>query len=137
MSVGMLDEREWLAAKGLAKPNTRGRFSNDAKEALAKARAEGVEFIDKKAGGQVVTTVTIDENGKQVEEKKQVDPFAPHLPASRTGMLDFVGKGGKKHSVNATEACHACNFSFGWCKCDVPTKSFWRTGEILRLASRV
>ncbi len=35
----MKTKREWLAEKGLAKPNTRGKFSTEAKNALAEEEA--------------------------------------------------------------------------------------------------
>ena len=42
----MTTRREWLAERGLARPNSRGRFSKDATEALNKAVASGVVFDD-------------------------------------------------------------------------------------------
>lgn len=131
-----VDKRTWLAERGLAKAGTRGKFSNAAKEALAEAEKNGIIFIDKKASANVTTIVTFD-GDKRIEERRQVDPFAPHAPASRTGMLDFVGPRGKKMKVNATEACINCLFSFGWCKCNVPQFRYWEDGTIFSLAARV
>lgn len=133
----MIDKRTWLAERDLAKAGTRGKFSNAAKEALAKAEAEGIVFIDRKAAATLVTTVTVKDNGERVEEKKQVNPFAPHPPATRSGMLEFVGPYNRKISVNSTEACEQCRYSFGWCKCNVPTFTYWKDGKTYSLSARV
>lgn len=42
----MITKRQWLAERGLAKPEGRGRFSTEAMAALEKAISEGVEFSD-------------------------------------------------------------------------------------------
>lgn len=132
----MIDKRTWLAERGLAKAGTRGKFSNAAKEALAEAEKNGVVFIDKKAAATVATVVTFD-GDKRVEEKRHVDPFAPHSPATRTGMLEFVGPRNKKMQVNASEACIHCMYSFGWCKCNIPQFRYWKNAEVFSLAARV
>jgi hypothetical protein len=51
--------REYAASLGLAKPNTRGRLSKEAHEAIAKAEAEGMVFTDqpKAKGGLVIEPV--------------------------------------------------------------------------------
>jgi hypothetical protein len=129
-----VDKREWLAARGLAKAGTRGKFSNAAKEALAEAEKNGTLFIDKKT---IVTTVRTRVDGEIVEEKREFNPWAQHARPIREGMLDFVGKGRVKVKVNATEACHNCHYSFGWCHCDMPSFLYWKTGEVLRYAAYV
>lgn len=131
-----VDKRTWLAERGLAKAGTRGKFSNDAKAALLEAEKNGIVFIDKKAIANVTTVIKFD-GDKRIEERRQVDPFAPHAPATRTGMLEFVGPRNKKLQVNATEACIVCRYSFGWCKCNVPQFRYWKSGEVFSLAARV
>ena len=42
----MTTRREYAASLGLAKPNTRGRLSKEAHEAIAKAESEGMVFTD-------------------------------------------------------------------------------------------
>jgi len=42
----MATKREWLAAQGLAKPGTRGRFGKAAHEALEQAEKDGIVFDD-------------------------------------------------------------------------------------------
>lgn len=131
-----VDKRDWLVAKGLAKPG-RGKFSNAAKEALAEAERAGTRFIDK---GTTLSTVTvIDENGERQTERREVNQFAHHPEPIRTdARYTFVGEGTKKTrktlSVSVTEACAHCSYSLGWCYCEIPTFTYWKTGEVLRLA---
>lgn len=122
-----VDKREWLIAKGLAKPG-RGKFSNAAKEALAEAEKHGIAFVDKKAIVGPVKTVI---DGEIVEERREVNPFAHHAPAIREGYYTFTGKDGFTMQVNASEACNTCTFSLGWCYCSTPTFVYWKTGEVL------
>jgi hypothetical protein len=63
----MATKREYLVGLGLAKPG-RGRFSADAKAALAKAEAEGTVFSD----------------GKDASESPDSEPRAPR-PVSTKG----------------------------------------------------
>jgi len=63
----MATKREYLVGLGLAKPG-RGRFSADAKAALAKAESEGVTFSD----------------GKDASESPDSEPRAPR-PVSTKG----------------------------------------------------
>lgn len=130
-----VDKRDYLVNLGLAKPG-RGRFGREALDALAEAEKNGVVFVDKKA---IVTTVRVaDDKGNVTEEKRSYDPFAPHSPAIRTGLLTFVGQGKARErttmKVNATEACIHCQMSFGWCYCELPQFRFWKTGEVLTLS---
>jgi hypothetical protein len=131
----VLDAREWLAAKGLAKPGTRGRFSNAAKEALAAAAKDGLVFSTS-ATPTATVTVTAD-NGEKVTERREINIYAPHPPARRSGTLVFVNRKGKRVNVSATEACAHCSMSFGWCDCDVPTFRVWQTGELIRLEAAI
>lgn len=129
-----IDKRTWLAERGLAKAGTRGKFSNDAKAALAEAEKNGVVFVDKKS---VVSSVAIvDEDGNITSERREVNIYAPHPDPIREGRLTFVSKGSKM-SVSVTEACSTCNYSFGWCYCQSPTFRNWKNGEVLTLAVNV
>lgn len=125
-----VDKRDFLVKLGKAKPG-RGKFSNEAKEILAEAERNGIVFVDKKA---IVTTVrTTGENGEVKEEKREYNPNAPHPPAIRTGTLTFT-KGRSKIKVNATEACHNCHMSFGWCYCELPAFLNWKDQQVYNLA---
>ena len=133
--MNAVDPREYLMSltPPLAKPG-RGRFSGAAKEALAKARAEGVVFLDKAKGGVVASVPVMTESGQVVTEKRMVNEYAQHAPALRTGMLTFVKADGNTMKVNSTEGCVSCLYSFGWCKCEVPSFRYWLTGEVMTLA---
>lgn len=124
-----VDKREWLAERGLAIAGARGRFSLEAKEALAEAENAGVKFLEK---GANVTTVTRIVDGEKVQEIKEVNPWAQHPDPIREGILTFGNGKGLTVAVNASEVCTQCQYSFGWCYCDVPTYRYWKTGEVLK-----
>lgn len=133
-----VDKREWLAERGLAKAGTRGKFSNAAKEALAEAEKNGILFLDKNV--KVGTVTVINENGDRVQEKREVNIFAPHPePIRQNERYLFVGKdkNGKRieRSVAVTEICASCSYSLGWCYEQVPTFRDWKSGEVLSLVS--
>lgn len=124
-----VDKRDWLVSKGLAKPG-RGRFSADAKTAIAEAEKNGIVFADKSV--TLSTVVFIDDNGERQEEKREVNPFAHHPEPIRTNdYYTFTGAKGFRLQVSVTEACNTCRYSLGWCYCETPTFRHWRTGEVL------
>jgi hypothetical protein len=134
--VAAVDKREFLVKLGLAKEG-RGKFSNAAKEALVKAESDGIVFVDK---GALTTMVkSVDSTGRIVEEKREINQWAPHAVSVRTEpRYIFYGTGPKrdrtKLSVSVTEACFSCSYSLGWCYCETPTFLRWKTGEILSLS---
>ena len=130
-----LDKRTWLAERGLAIAGTRGKFSNAAKEALAAAEKAGTVFIDKKVVAETAKVERAEQREADKAAKPSVDAFKHHSPAIRTGELTFVGSDRRKHKVAAANACHACSYSFGWCQCEVPTFSDWKTGQVWKLQS--
>lgn len=132
--MNAVDPREYLVGLGLAKQG-RGRFSAAAKEALAKAKADGVDFLDKAKGTKVGLVPVMTDTGEVKQERRMVNEYAHHAPALRTGILSFVSDDGTLLMVNASEACAACHYSFGWCKCETPTFRYWKSGEVLDLAS--
>lgn len=126
-----VDKRDWLIAKGLAKPG-RGKFSNVAKEALAEAERQGVVFLNK---GTAVAPVTIIENGERKQEIREINPWAHHPdPIRRDPFYTFTGTGGKKVQIAVATACLTCQYSLGWCYCETPLVRDWKTREVLRLA---
>lgn len=62
----MATKREYLVGLGLAKANTRGRFSKAGVEALAKAEAEGVVFDEAKPAGDASVRVEPSTDGATV-----------------------------------------------------------------------
>lgn len=133
----VLDAREWLASltPPLAIANTRGRFSNAAKEALAAAAKDGIVFSTS-ATPTATVTVTV-ENGDKVTERREINIYAPHADPIRSGTLVFVDGKRKRFNASATEACAHCSMSFGWCYCDIPTFRVWQSDTILRLESAI
>jgi plastocyanin len=129
-----LDKRTWLASLNppLAIANTRGKFSNAAKAALAEAEAAGMVFIDKKAEAAAVAEVRAEQKAERVAAEP-ANPYAPHAVAIRSGDLTFVGPDKKKHVVAAANACHSCHMSFGWCYETTPTFFDWKSGEVWTL----
>lgn len=93
------------------------------------AIAEGVQFHD--ANRQAAPVPVVGEDGKVKTETRDVNPWAHHAPAMRSGTLTFVGKDRKRHQVNSAEACIHCMYSFGWCYCDKPQFRIWHSGEVL------
>ena len=132
----MQTERDYLVSLGLAKPG-RGRFSNEAKQALAKARSEGMTFK-----GAPVPRVEPSEAVSTVE-----------APSTRTGPMDavtnpygqafirysegttFTGTDslGTKHTVDHRQACD-CGYSLLGHVCDSPTALVSTKAGIERIA---
>lgn len=128
-----VDRREWCAARDLAKPGARGRFSAAAWDAMDEAERAGTKFIDPKSPITVGTASVITETGEREIRQAEVNPWAHHPDPIRSGTLVFTDGAGHKHNVNSTEVCIKCMYSFGWCYCDVPTFRMWDTQEVLTL----
>lgn len=108
----MQTEREWLADRGLAKPGVRGRFSLAAKEALAKARQEGVQFADTPAQAAAKPARQAAKEDKPQPEGQNYTHF--ELPS---GMFRFyVGD----QEITEKTACCNCGVSLVVCHCQVP-----------------
>lgn len=130
-----VDKREWLRTNGFT-VGERGRFSQAMKDAIANAEKNGIVFIER--GTQTTTVFTIDENGVTKEEVREVNLWAHHPESIRKeSHYRFVGEGKARERtdimVSVTEACNSCQYSLGWCYCETPTITYWKTGEVLRL----
>jgi hypothetical protein len=118
----MQTEREWLVERDLAKPG-RGKFSNAAKEALAKARAEGVEF---KSTGPT-KPVVVAEKGVSKEAAAKPAGISDYLWPSdfRFPEAEYVAvardKNGKRVVHSMRECCNTCRVSLTNHGCDNPT----------------
>lgn len=121
----MQTKREYLVGLGLAKPG-RGKFSNDAKKALAEAEAKGVKFSD------VVTKIptptekpTEKAAGGQTAPKTEPTMSAYLFPDEyRFPEAEYKGvtfKNGKKVEVSLRECCNTCKVSLVNHMCDAPT----------------
>ena len=125
----MQTKREYLVGLGLAKPG-RGKFSNAAKEALAKAEAEGVKFSDivtkipvptgnateKSAGGQ---TDQKTETKADARDTPYLTPDEYRFPEAEYRGVTF--RNGKKVEVSLRECCNTCKVSLVNHMCDSPT----------------
>lgn len=121
----MQTKREWLVSQGLAKPG-RGKFSNAAKEALAKAEASGVKFSDVATKVSAPTgNPTEKAAGGQTDQK--TDPaMTPYLtpdeyrfPEKEYRGVTFVD--GKRKEVSLKECCNTCRVSLVNHMCESPT----------------
>lgn len=116
----MKTKREWLASQGLAIAGARGKFSNAAKEALAKAEASGMQFSDSpnattapkvtkpKAPAPVVSTAA---------DSLYLSPSDFRFPEEEYKAVEVGGK--KTHSMR--ECCNKCRVSLTNHACNEPT----------------
>lgn len=112
----MTTRREYAASLGLAKPNTRGRLSKEAHEAIAKAEADGMVFTDNAKAKPVV----LDSEGQPVLPKPKKDTVMRHVRAYRA----------KTHAGQVIEFghCSRCKMHVKFCKCqDGPWAPDWLT----------
>lgn len=121
----MQTKREYLVGLGLAKPG-RGKFSNDAKKALAEAEAKGIKFSD------IVTKIPTGKSeptGNATEKSAggQIDPrdtawLSPsdyRFPEAEYRGITF--RDGKRVEVSLRECCNLCRVSLVNHMCDNPT----------------
>lgn len=112
----MGSKREWLVSQGLAKPG-RGKFSNAAKEALAKAEAEGIVFSD------AAPTTTAPKSDAQVAPVVKSAGDTPYLTPDEYRFPEAeykaVGADGKTYGMR--EVCNTCRVSLVNHFCDSPT----------------
>lgn len=131
----MQSKRDYLVSLGLAKPG-RGKFSNAAKEVLAKAEAEGMKFADmtppKKPRPETPTGKT--ETGNPVRETSPGE--SPYIFPSdfRFPEAEYkaVGADGKTYSMR--ECCNTCRVSLTNHVCETPTIHGNMTVNIRRVA---
>lgn len=119
----MPTKREWLAEKGLAIAGARGKFSNAAKEALAKAEAEGVVFSDSTPTARPAAKPT----GDKPEPKPKSAGISDYLFPSdfRFPENEYVAvardENGKRLEFSMRECCNTCRVSLTNHLCDNPT----------------
>lgn len=128
MSTKLETRRDYLVRLGFAKPG-RGKFSNAAKDALAKADAEGIEFLDGPSpkgngSGPIKSTVPVKDT-EPVPAK--VDPtFTPYLTPDEYRFPEKEYRGivyhnGKRCEVSLRECCNTCRVSLVNHMCESPT----------------
>lgn len=117
----MQTKRDWLASKGLAIAGARGKFSNAAKEALAKAELEGMKFSDSTTGAKSSPVVT---KASKPEPKSPIE--SPYLFPSdfRFPEAEYIAVGmvdGKRKVYSMRECCNVCRVSLTNHLCDTPS----------------
>lgn len=92
----MSSKREWLIARGLAKPG-RGRLSREAHEALEQAIADGVVFTDTK------------------ETKYELPPIEPYkkIRSIKRHLIGYTEEGW----VVGFDTCGRCSLYVNYCQC--------------------
>lgn len=111
----MTTAREWLVSQGLAKEG-RGKFSNDAKAALANAVKEGVKFSDYPKD----TTASVEVKEKKESKPKPSDNYGEVIysyPEESFKAIEI--ESGKVRSMR--EVCHTCRVSLVGHGCLTPT----------------
>lgn len=109
----MQTRREYAASLGLAKAGARGKFSNAAKEAIAKAEADGMTFSD--AAPNRPAPEPAGQNEPKPEAK--ADPRdTPYLTADEYRFPESVYRAvrfdnGKRVAVSLRECCSPCGVS--------------------------
>lgn len=125
MSTQLETRRAYLVRMGLAKEG-RGKFSNDAKAALAKADADGIEFLDGPSptgngSGPILSSIDTPAPvvRKPVTETLYLTPDEYRFPEAEYRAIAKVG--GKTVEYSMRECCNACGVSLVNHACNEPT----------------
>ena len=116
----MQSKRDYAASLGLAIAGARGKFSNAAKEAIAKAESEGMKFSDstgptKDAGPQRSAPQTKTAATPPAGVSDYIFPSDFRFPE---GEYKAVGSDGKTYGMR--EVCNNCRVSLVNHMCDSP-----------------
>lgn len=114
-----MNKREWLISKGLAKAG-RGKFSNAAKDALAKAEANGMVFDDAPAKPAPKVKAVVKDTPKESVSDSPITEimFANEMP--NYGREWFVRNGKRKVSIGPATVCGNCRYSLIGHTCNDP-----------------
>lgn len=122
----MQTKRDYLVSLGLAKPG-RGKFSNAAKEVLAKAEAEGMKFADTGPTKNSGSTKSATEKAAGGQTDQKTDPsMTPYLTPDEYRFPEKEYRGvtfrdGKRVEVSLRECCNTCKVSLVNHMCESPT----------------
>lgn len=112
----MQTRREYAASLGLAIAGARGKFSNDAKDAIAAAEAAGQKFSDTpRATGPVEQTYRPAPKVHSAEIADYIFPSDFRWPEQEYKAVEV---GGKTHGMR--EVCNNCRVSLVMCSCGHP-----------------
>lgn len=116
----MQTKREYLVSKNLAKPG-RGKFSNAAKEELARAEASGMKFSDPTAAPRPTGNATENVTETPTVTPKPTESLYVSPSDFRFPEDDYkaVGTDGKTYSMR--ECCNTCMVSLTNHACNSPS----------------
>lgn len=121
-----MTRREYAISLGLATPG-RGRMSNDARMAIEKAEAEGMEFSDpkpvsmkEKIAARAAATPTAPKAPRQRVVQTEGQEAAQPLAKPFTGVFRAVMPDGSRKKLSDRTACQ-CGASLSFCYCKTPT----------------
>ncbi len=128
-----MKEREWLALRGLAKPGARGRLSLEAKQALAQARAEGIDIESLPTPTEPIEYKPVIKVKTEPKEKKvsQVRVAAVQFDDTKRReetVAWAIDKGERSDLLIALSSCYGCNKTISRCIHDTPLKPAWLGG---------
>jgi hypothetical protein len=112
--------REWLVNKGLAKA-TRGRLSLEARQALADAVAQGMQFDD-------LSAEKIKENVPKLRTKVRAEAVAVAVRTrkeTKIWAIDPAAKMGQTDLIIGFDTCAGCNRAISYCTHDTPKLPHW------------
>lgn len=119
----MQTKREYAASLGLAIAGARGKFSTAAKEAIAKAEAEGMSFADTGKPISLKPATTKAEPTAPVVSKPgdslYVSPSEFRFPESEYRAVAVID--GKRTVFGMREACNTCRLSLTNHMCASPS----------------
>lgn len=122
----MQTRREYAVSLGLAKM-TRGRMGKEAKDAIAKAEAEGVKFSDSPS-----VSIVKNEDGTETKTvSNSSDNYFGPTPDPRYPNDNWYVKGNKKMKVSNRAACANCLYSLLYHVCDTPAALSGSTIEVV------
>jgi len=116
----MQTKRDYLVGLGLAKPG-RGKFSNAAKEAIAKAEAEGMTFADTAPSKPAAPVVGKPETPKVVPagDSLYLSPSDFRFPEDEYRAVAHID--GKRKVFTMRECCNTCRVSLTNHACNAPS----------------
>lgn len=115
----MTTRRDYLIGLGLAKAG-KGKFSNAAKDAIAKAEADGTIFSDSSASVpapkvRVAKPISTEPKVSNSDPGVMLDEDLAHF-----GVEFFYRKDGKKKPLSNRAACMNCGYSLIAHQCNLP-----------------